>query len=182
MNMRWDVSIFLFLYSSSSWFLRSWNWLEIWLFRNRTLKRWGVLYIYIFSYVPFSWNWLTSLPYTDFLLFFVKFVTMYRSPEVLHSNNGINFVGLEREINVMQQTPYASKELPRFELREWNRTSRVTIKTLGIFSDYHTNFFPAHASRFGAYAHHGTTAHPERPSYQCQLDLPILIAFQNQPI
>jgi hypothetical protein len=39
---------------------------------------------------------------------------MYRSPEVLHSENGTNFVVAERELREAADALYASEELPKF--------------------------------------------------------------------
>jgi hypothetical protein len=39
---------------------------------------------------------------------------MYRSPEVLHSDNGTNFFGSERELREAADALYASVELPKF--------------------------------------------------------------------
>jgi hypothetical protein len=50
----------------------------------------------------------------DFLLSLRRFIAMFRSPEVLHSDNGTNFVGAERELREAADVLYASKEIPKF--------------------------------------------------------------------
>ncbi|XP_045034629.1 uncharacterized protein LOC116930576 [Daphnia magna] len=71
--------------------------LEIGLYRNKTTKRWSVLYTCLVTRAVFL-ELVPSLSSTDFLLSLRKFVAMYRSPEVVHSDNGTNFVGAEREL------------------------------------------------------------------------------------
>ena len=66
--------------------------MEISLYRNKTAKRWGVLYTCLVTRAVFL-ELVPSLSSTDFLLSLRKFITLYRSPEVLHFDNGINFVG-----------------------------------------------------------------------------------------
>jgi hypothetical protein len=87
--------------------------IEIGLYRNKTAKRWGVLYTCLVTRAVFL-ELVPSLSSSDFLLSLRKFIAMYRSPEVLHSDNGTNFVGAERELREAADALYASEELPKF--------------------------------------------------------------------
>ena len=64
---------------------------------NRTTKRWGVLFTRLVTRAVFL-ELVPSLSKSDFLLALRKFVSLYRKPEVIHSDNGTNFVGDEREL------------------------------------------------------------------------------------
>ena len=87
--------------------------LEIGLYRNRTAKRWGVLYTCLVTRAIFL-DLVPSLSSMDFLLSLRRFIAMFRSPEVLHSDNGTNFVGAERELREAADLLYASEEIPKF--------------------------------------------------------------------
>jgi transposase InsO family protein len=62
-----------------------------------------------------------SLSTSDFLLALRKFISLYRKPEVIHSDNGTNFVGAERELREAVDEMYASQAIPDF-------MKRVSIK------------------------------------------------------
>jgi transposase InsO family protein len=55
-----------------------------------------------------------SLSTSDFLLALRKFISLYRKPEVIHSDNRTNFVGAERELRESIEEMYASKVVPDF--------------------------------------------------------------------
>lgn len=55
-----------------------------------------------------------SLSTSDFLLTLRKFISLYRKPEVIHSDNGTNFVGAERELREAAAEMYAAKEIPEY--------------------------------------------------------------------
>jgi hypothetical protein len=87
--------------------------LEIGTYRNRTAKRWGIIYTCLVTRAVFL-ELVPSLSSTDFLLSFRKFVSIYRYPEIMHSDNGTNFVGAERELREAAEALYASEEVPKF--------------------------------------------------------------------
>ncbi|XP_045032663.1 uncharacterized protein LOC123474519 [Daphnia magna] len=68
---------------------------DVSLYRNRTAK-------------------LPSLSTPDFLLSLRKFIAMYRKPAVIHSDNGTNFVGAERELREAVEPLHASEGIPEF--------------------------------------------------------------------
>ena len=82
--------------------------LEIGLYRNRTAKRWGVLFTYLVTRAIFL-ELVPSLSTQDFLLSLRRFVALYRKPELLHSDNGTNFVGAERELREAVEELYATR-------------------------------------------------------------------------
>jgi transposase InsO family protein len=55
-----------------------------------------------------------SLSTSNFLLALQKFISLYRKPEVIHSDNGTNFVDAERELREAIEEMYASKSVPDF--------------------------------------------------------------------
>ena len=57
--------------------------LEIVMYRNRTAKRWGIIYTCLVTRAVFL-ELMPSLSSTDFLLLFQKFVSIYRYPEIMH--------------------------------------------------------------------------------------------------
>ncbi|KAI9552585.1 hypothetical protein GHT06_020447 [Daphnia sinensis] len=75
--------------------------LEIGLYRNKTAKRWSVLYTCLVTRAVFL-ELVPSLSSSDFLLSLRKFVAMYRSPEVL-------------ELREAADALYASEELPKYK-------------------------------------------------------------------
>ena len=69
--------------------------LEISLYRNRTEKCWAIVYTCLVTRAMFL-DLVPSLSSMDFLFSLIRFISMFRSPEILHSDNGTNFVGAER--------------------------------------------------------------------------------------
>jgi hypothetical protein len=61
------------------------------MYRNRTAKRWGIIYTCLVTRAVFL-ELVPSLSSTDFLLSFRKFVFIYHYPEIMHSDNGTNFL------------------------------------------------------------------------------------------
>jgi hypothetical protein len=55
-----------------------------------------------------------SLSSINFLLSFRKFFSIYRYPEIVHSDNGNNFVSAERELRENADALYASEEAQKF--------------------------------------------------------------------
>ena len=86
---------------------------EVGLARNRTAKRWGVLFTCMVTRAVFL-ELVPSLSTSDFLLALRKFISLYRKPEVIHSDNGTSFVGAERELREAVEEMYASKAVPDF--------------------------------------------------------------------
>jgi hypothetical protein len=71
--------------------------MEVLLSRNRTAKRWGVLFTCLVTRAVFL-ELVTTLSSDDFLLILRRFVGLYGQPRVFHTDNGTNFVGSEREL------------------------------------------------------------------------------------
>ena len=86
---------------------------EIGLVRNRTAKRWGVLFTCMVTRAVFL-ELFPSLSTSEFLLALRKFISLYRKPEVIHSDNGTNFVGAERELREAVEKMYADEAIPDF--------------------------------------------------------------------
>ncbi len=78
---------------------------EVGLARNRTAKRWGVQFTCMVARAVFL-ELVPSLSTNDFLLALRKFISLYRKPEVIHSDNGTNFVGAERELREAVEEMY----------------------------------------------------------------------------
>jgi hypothetical protein len=96
--------------------------MEVALYRNRTAKRWGVLYTCLVTRAVFL-ELVPSLSSVDFLLSLRKFIALYRQPAVIHSDNGTNFVGAERELREAVEALHASGDIPAFMEKagiEWN--------------------------------------------------------------
>jgi transposase InsO family protein len=93
---------------------------EIGLARNRKTKRWGVLFTCMVTRAVFL-EIVPSFSTSDFLLALRKFISLYRKPELIHSDNGTNFVGAERELRGAVEEMYASQAIPDF-------MKRVSIK------------------------------------------------------
>jgi hypothetical protein len=96
--------------------------IEVGLYRNRTAKRWGVLFTCLVTRAVFL-ELVPSLSSTDFLLSLRKFIALYRQPAVIHSDNGTNFVGAERELREAVEALHASGEVPVFMEKagiDWN--------------------------------------------------------------
>ncbi|XP_046632671.1 uncharacterized protein LOC124312218 [Daphnia pulicaria] len=91
---------------------------EVGLIRNRTAKRWGVLFTCMVTRAVFL-ELVPSLSTSDFLLALRKFISLYRKPEVIHSDNGTNFVGAERVLREAVEKMYADEAIPKF-LKEVN--------------------------------------------------------------
>ncbi|XP_057380651.2 uncharacterized protein LOC130703047 [Daphnia carinata] len=87
--------------------------LEISSYRCRIAKRWGVLYTCLVTRTIFL-ELVPSLSSEDFLLSLRRFIAMYRSPAVLHSDNGTNFVGAEGELREAAIKLHSSEEVPAF--------------------------------------------------------------------
>ena len=96
--------------------------MEVALYRNRTAKRWGVLYTCLVTRAVFL-ELVPLLSSLDFLLSLRKFIALYRQPTVIHSDNGTNFVGAERELREAVEALHASGDIPAFMEKagiEWN--------------------------------------------------------------
>ena len=96
--------------------------MEVALYRNRTAKRWGVLYTCLVTRAVFL-ELVPLLSSLDFLLSLRKFIALYRQPTVIHSDNGTNFVGAERELRAAVEALHASGDIPAFMEKagiEWN--------------------------------------------------------------
>ncbi|XP_057366747.1 uncharacterized protein LOC130687590 [Daphnia carinata] len=86
---------------------------DVGLYRNRTAKRWGVLYTCMVTRA-ISLELVPSLSTADFLPSMRKFIATYRKPAVIHSDNGTNFVGAERELREAVEALHASDGVPEF--------------------------------------------------------------------
>ena len=71
--------------------------LEIETSRGRTAKRYGALFTCLVTRAVYV-DLATSLSTDDFLLVLRRFISIYNGPKSLHSDNGTNFVGAEREL------------------------------------------------------------------------------------
>ena len=87
--------------------------LEIGLPRNRTAKRWGVLFTCLVTRAIFI-DLVPSLSSADFLLALRPFIGIYDTPTRVFSDNGTNFVGAERELREASDELYASADLSEF--------------------------------------------------------------------
>jgi hypothetical protein len=43
-----------------------------------------------------------------------KFISLYRKPEIIHPDNGTNFIGAEKELSEAVEDMYPSEEIPDF--------------------------------------------------------------------
>ena len=71
--------------------------LTVGLNRNRTDKRYGALFTCLVTRAVYL-DLAKSLATEDFLLILRRFVGLYGRPRSIHSDNGTNFVGAEREL------------------------------------------------------------------------------------
>ena len=65
--------------------------------RGRTVKRYGALFTCLTTRAVYL-DLAKTLSTVDFLLVYRRFTALYGDPQVLHSDNGTNFVGAEREL------------------------------------------------------------------------------------
>ncbi|XP_057368275.1 uncharacterized protein LOC130689291 [Daphnia carinata] len=70
--------------------------------RNRVLKRYGALFTCLVTRAVHL-ELAESLSSEDFLLVFRRFIGLFGKPASVHSDNGTNFVGAERELNDLVQ-------------------------------------------------------------------------------
>lgn len=96
--------------------------MEVGLSRNRTDKRYGALFTCLTTRAVYL-DLAPSLSSEDFLNVFRRFIATYGTPETIHSDNGTNFVGAEKElmaqIKLMQNSG---------ELQYWNQRKGITWK------------------------------------------------------
>merc|ERR1711946_41191 len=71
--------------------------MEVGLSRNRTDKRYGALFTCLTTRAV-SLDLAPSLSSDDFLNVLRRFIATYGTPETMHSDNGTNFVGAEKEM------------------------------------------------------------------------------------
>ena len=94
--------------------------LTVGLNRNRTAKRYGALFTCLVTravYLDLS----TSLSTEDFLLVLRRFVGLYGRPRSIHSDNGTNFVGAERELREEVQKLFGKdKEGQKYKYHMYN--------------------------------------------------------------
>ncbi|XP_045033912.1 uncharacterized protein LOC116935697 [Daphnia magna] len=87
--------------------------LDVGLSRNRTAKRWGVLFTCLVTHAVYL-ELVTSLSSDDFLLILRRFIGLYGQPGVFHTDNGTNFVGAERELREAAEALFADPKLADF--------------------------------------------------------------------
>ncbi|XP_045023412.1 uncharacterized protein LOC116935800 [Daphnia magna] len=87
--------------------------LDVGLSRNRTAKRWGVLFKGLVTRAVYL-ELVTSLSSDDFLLILRRFIGLYGQPGVFHTDNGTNFVGAERELREAAEALFADPKLADF--------------------------------------------------------------------
>ena len=87
--------------------------MEVGLPRNRTVKRWGVLFTCLVTRAMYL-DLVTSLSSDDFLLVMRRFIGLYGRPKRLHSDNGTNFVGAECELREAAQSLYQTDSVAQF--------------------------------------------------------------------
>lgn len=87
--------------------------METGLARNRTAKRWGVLFTCLVTRAVYL-DLVPSLSSDDFLLSLRRFIGLYGKPKKIHSDNGTNFVGAERELREAALALYESNGLANF--------------------------------------------------------------------
>lgn len=73
------------------------GYLTVDLSRNRPRKRYGALFTYLVTRAV-NTDLAKSLSTEDFLLVLQRFLGLYGRPRCIHSDNGTNFVGAEREL------------------------------------------------------------------------------------
>ena len=83
---------------------------EVGFARNRTAKRYGALFTCLVTRAVYL-DLARSLSTDDFLLVFRRFISLHGKPESIHSDNGTNFVGAERELSRAIQELEKSEEL-----------------------------------------------------------------------
>ena len=96
--------------------------MEVGLSRNRTDKRYGALFTCLMTRAVYL-DLAPSLSSEDFLNVFRRFIATYGTPETIHSDNGTNFVGAEKELMVQMKIMQNSGEL-----QDWNQRKGITWK------------------------------------------------------
>ena len=81
--------------------------------RGKSAKRYGVIFTCLTVRAVYL-DVAKSLASVDFLLVFRRFQSIYGSPETLHSDNGTNFVGGERELKDELKNFKTQKEIEEF--------------------------------------------------------------------
>jgi hypothetical protein len=120
--------------------------------RNRVVKRYGALFTCLVTRAVHL-ELAESLSAEDFLLVFRRFIGLFGKPAPVHSDNGTNFVGAERELNELVLLLNDDPKLVRF------RTEKLI--------DWH--FQPPRAPHFGG-AHESLVRSTKRALYRA-LDL-----------
>ncbi|XP_057378039.1 uncharacterized protein LOC130700052 [Daphnia carinata] len=82
--------------------------------RNRVNKRYGALFTCLVTRAVHL-ELAFSLSSDDFLLALRRFIGIYTKPRTVHSDNGTNFVGAERELNSLVNELHSSEDLTRFK-------------------------------------------------------------------
>ena len=96
--------------------------LDIGLSRNRTDKRYGALFTCLTTRAVYL-DLAVSLSSEDFLNVLRRFIATYGTPETIHSDNGTNFVGAEKEL-VLQLKEMENKG----ELQDWTKNKGIRWK------------------------------------------------------
>ncbi|XP_045023365.1 uncharacterized protein LOC123467557 [Daphnia magna] len=81
--------------------------------RNRITKRYGALITCLVTR-GVHLELAESLSTDDFILVFRRFIGLYGRPISVHSDNGTNFVGAERELNTLIKNLKENEEIRRF--------------------------------------------------------------------
>ena len=96
--------------------------MEVGLSRNRTDKRYGALFTCLTTRAVYL-DLAPSLSSDDFLNVLRRFIATYGTPETMHSDNGTNFVGAEKELigqmKIMQDNG---------KLVDWSKRKGMTWK------------------------------------------------------
>lgn len=87
--------------------------MEVGLSRNRTAKRWGVIFTCLNTRAVYL-TLVQSLSTDDFLLVLRQFMGLYGRPSRIHSDNGTNFIGAERELRELAMALNEERRLTSF--------------------------------------------------------------------
>ena len=96
--------------------------MEVGLTRNRTDRRYGALFTCLTTRAVYL-DLAPSLSSEDFLNVFRRFITTNGTPETIHSDNGTNFGGAEKELMAQMKLMQNSGEL-----QDWNQRKGITWK------------------------------------------------------
>ena len=94
--------------------------LEVAYGRGRSVKRYGALFTCLTTRAVYL-DLAKSLSTEDFLLVLRRFLSFYSKPESIHSDNGTNFVGAEKElvapVGQLNQDPVLAEALKRSAIK-----------------------------------------------------------------